>query len=86
MRNTGDRILWFMVGAGIGAGAAFLFGTREGRKYRQQVVRRLEDGCEQITEAGREAIDKGKELLDEGREFVEETGRRVGARLHVAGR
>jgi len=86
MRNAGEKILWFVAGVGIGAGATFLFGTREGRKYRRQAARMVEDGCEQITEAGREALDKGKELLQNSREFVEETGRRVGARLHVAGR
>jgi hypothetical protein len=86
MRNTAERILWFVTGVGIGAGATFLFGTREGRKYRRQMARMVEDRCEQIGEASREVIDKGKEFLETGREFVEETGRRVGARLHVAGR
>jgi gas vesicle protein len=82
MRNAAERILWFAAGIGIGAGATFLFGTREGRKYRRQVARMVEDRYEQIAEAGREAIDKGKEMVEEGRQFVEETGKRVGARLH----
>ena len=85
-RGNGERILWFVVGVGIGTGATFLFGTREGRKVRRQVARMMEDGCDQITEAGREAIDKGKELLDEGRGFVKETGARIGRELHVARR
>lgn len=85
-RYTGERILWFIAGVGIGTGATFLFGTRRGQRYRRQVARMVEDGCEQISEAGQEFVGRGKELLDSGREFVEETGRRVGARLHVAAR
>ncbi|MBI3933651.1 MAG: YtxH domain-containing protein [Acidobacteria bacterium] len=84
--RTGEKVLWFVAGVGIGTGITFLFGTRTGKKYRRQMVRMVEDGCEQVTEAGKEVLDKGKELIETGREFVEEAGKRVGARLRVAGR
>jgi gas vesicle protein len=84
MKDTGERVLWFVIGASIGAGATFLFGTKEGRRYRRQMARMAEETCEQITETGQEILDKGRKVYESGREFVEETGKRVGARLHVA--
>jgi hypothetical protein len=86
MGNGRERVLWFVSGIGLGAGATFLFGTREGRRYRRQVARMVEDKYDQISEAGCEAIDRGKELLEEGRNFVQETGARIGRELHLAGR
>lgn len=84
MRNTVEKALWFVVGAGVGAGVTFLYGTRTGRKYRRQMARMAEEGCERITETGQEILNKGKEFYESGKQFVEETGRRVGAKLHVA--
>ncbi|MBI4478752.1 MAG: YtxH domain-containing protein [Acidobacteria bacterium] len=85
-RADGEKVLWLIAGLGIGAGVTFLFGTRAGRNYRRQIGRVVEEGCDQITEVGKDALEKGKELYESGREFVEETGKRVGARLHVAGK
>jgi hypothetical protein len=84
MRSAGERIIFFVAGAGIGAGMVFLFGTRTGQRYRRQVARIVEDRCEQVTEAGREVLDKGKEALETGREFLEETGARIGKKLQFA--
>ena len=84
MRNSAGNLLWFIAGTGIGVGTMYLFGTKEGKKFRRQMARTMNEGCEQIGEARRELFERGKEILDEGKEFVEQTGKRVGASLHVA--
>ena len=84
MRNSGEKIFWLVAGAGIGAGATYLFGTREGRRYRRQVARMVEDGCEQLEVVRQDVLESGKEVFERGKEIVEETGAKVSRKLHLA--
>ena len=84
MRGNPERILWFVVGVGFGTGVALLFGTRTGRRYRRQMARIVEDGCDQVDEVRQDVLERGKEVYERGREFVEEAGSKVARSLHLA--
>ena len=82
--NTGEKILWFVAGAGIGTGVAFLLWTRSGKRARKQMGRMVEQGRERIAEAGEEILHRGQEFYERGKEFVEDTGKRVSEGLRFA--
>lgn len=65
--NGGDKFLFFMTGAGIGAVLALLFAPKSGRETRELIARRANDSRDFLTNK-----------VTEGRQLVEERGRRMG--------
>jgi gas vesicle protein len=63
----GDKFLFFLAGAGIGAVLALLFAPKSGRETRELIARRATDGRDFISNK-----------VSEGRQMVEERGRRFG--------
>jgi gas vesicle protein len=47
--NGGDRFLYFLAGAGIGAVFALLFAPKSGRETRELLARSAADGHEYLT-------------------------------------
>jgi gas vesicle protein len=65
--GVGDKLLFFMAGAGIGAIAALLLAPKSGKETRNIITRTATDSRDFITNK-----------VNEGRQFVEERGRKVG--------
>jgi gas vesicle protein len=65
--SGGDKFLFFMTGAGIGAVLALLFAPKSGRETRELIARRATDSRDFLTNK-----------VTEGRQIVEERGRRMG--------
>ena len=65
--GAGDKILFFMAGAGIGAALALLFAPKSGRETRELIARTATDSRDFITDK-----------MTEGRQIVEEKGRKLG--------
>jgi len=65
--SSGDKFLFFMTGAGIGAVLALLFAPKSGRETRELISRRANDSRDFLTNK-----------VTEGRQIVEERGRRMG--------
>src|SRR4029077_18847112 len=65
--SGGDKFLWLVAGAGIGAVLALLFAPKSGRETRELIARTATDGRDFLTNK-----------VSEGRQFVGETGRKVG--------
>src|SRR5437773_1338298 len=65
--GAGDKILFFMAGAGIGAALALLFAPKSGRETRELIARTATDSRDFITNK-----------VTEGRQMVEERGRKLG--------
>jgi gas vesicle protein len=63
----GDKFLFFVAGAGIGAALALLFAPKSGRETRDLIARTANDGRDFITNK-----------VTEGRQVVEEKGRKLG--------
>jgi gas vesicle protein len=64
--SAGDKILFFMAGAGIGAVLALLFAPKSGRETRDMISRSANDSRDFITNK-----------VTEGRQMVEEKGRKI---------
>src|SRR5712692_4115736 len=65
--NSGDKFLYFLAGAGIGAAFALLFAPKSGRETREIIARSASDSRDFLATK-----------VDEGRQVVEERGRRMG--------
>lgn len=82
-RDNADNIVWFLVGAAVGATFALLYAPQSGDRTRRLIGRKLEDGRDVLADRGRELADKGRDLYEKGRRVAEdaaemvERGRRI---------
>jgi gas vesicle protein len=65
--SGGDKFLYFLAGAGIGAVFALLFAPKSGRETRDLIARTATDSRDFLTTK-----------VNEGRQVVEERGRKLG--------
>ena len=65
--NGGDKFLYFLAGAGIGAVFALLFAPKSGRETRELIARTANDSRDFLTTK-----------VNEGRQAVEDRSRRLG--------
>jgi gas vesicle protein len=70
--NTGERVLWLLTGAGIGAGVALLFAPKTGKDMRRYLSKVAEDGRDRLVEGSQDALDKGKQAIERGKAVVDE--------------
>jgi gas vesicle protein len=74
--NGGDKIVWFLTGAALGAAVALLYAPQSGERTRRMIGKKVREGREVIADRGRDLYDKGLDLYDKGEELFDK-GRRV---------
>jgi gas vesicle protein len=63
---------WFLVGFATGAAMALLYAPQSGRKTRQMISRKAQEGKDLIEETGSDLYEKGSDLYEKGREIADE--------------
>lgn len=67
--TTGDKVIYFLAGAGIGAAIALLFAPKSGRETREILARKGREGAEFISQK----VDEGRQIVGTStRRFAEE--------------
>jgi gas vesicle protein len=83
----GDKLVYFLIGAGIGAVTALLFAPKAGAELRADIADRTRRGLDQAKDTGREigeraseyyqtGVDRASELAARGKETVTELASR----------
>ena len=65
---AGKSTLFFLTGFAVGSTAALLLAPSNGRRTRRQIVRKVEDTQDYLTDLGEELIDRGQELIRQRRQ------------------
>jgi gas vesicle protein len=83
-QDNGDKLIWLLVGAALGATVALLYAPQSGDHTRKLIARKARKGRDLVVEQGGDMIDKGRELVVEhGGDLIEKgrglykQGRRV---------
>ncbi|MDP9115530.1 MAG: YtxH domain-containing protein [Acidobacteriota bacterium] len=71
-RNNGDTLVWFLVGAAVGASVALLYAPQSGDRTRRMIGRKLADGREVLEEQGSELLEKSRDLFEKGRKVADD--------------
>jgi gas vesicle protein len=74
--NGGDKLIWFLTGAAMGAAVALLYAPQSGERTRRMLGRKVREGRDVLADHGRDIYDKGLDLYDKGEELFEK-GRSV---------
>ena len=70
--DNGAGVMWFLVGAAVGAAVALLYAPQSGADTRRLIVRKTEESREALTDSSKEILDRGKDLFERGRELADE--------------
>jgi len=72
--ENGNKVIWFLTGAAIGAAVALLFAPASGEETRKYIGKKAEEGRDALADAGRDLADRSREYYDKGRKLAEEAG------------
>lgn len=74
IESNGNRMVWFLAGAALGAATALMYAPQSGRDTRRYIRKKAEEGREAVTDAGKEILDRGRDYYDRGRKIAGEAG------------
>ncbi|QQS46141.1 MAG: YtxH domain-containing protein [Acidobacteriota bacterium] len=74
--NGGDKLVYFLIGAGIGAITALLFAPKAGSELRSEIADATRKGLDYARDTGREFGDKATDYYHTGIDRASELGSR----------
>jgi gas vesicle protein len=74
--NSGDRLVYFLIGAGIGAVTALLFAPKAGSELRADIADATRKGMDQARDRGREFGERANEYYQTGVERASDIANR----------
>ncbi len=71
-QESGDKVVWFLAGAAIGAAIALLYAPASGEETRAKLLEKANEGKDVLGDRGRELMDRGRELYSKGKSMADE--------------
>lgn len=71
-QESGDKVVWFLAGAAIGAAIALLYAPASGEETRAKLIEKANEGKDVLGDRGRELMDRGRELYSKGKSMADE--------------
>lgn len=71
-QENGEKVVWFLAGAAIGAAIALLYAPASGEETRAKLLEKANEGRESLGDHGRELMDRGRELYSKGKGMADE--------------
>jgi gas vesicle protein len=71
-QDNSSKLVWFLVGASLGAAIALLYAPTSGEETRRRIGKRAEEGREALAESGKDLVDRGRDLYDKGRKIADD--------------
>lgn len=81
--TVGEKALYVLLGAAIGAAAALLFAPRSGEETRKLIMTKAREGAETVAAQTRMVKEKTSEYLGRGKEIVQQQRDSLSAALEA---
>ncbi len=69
--GTGEKALYFVLGAFVGAATALLLAPRSGEETRQLIVSKAREGADYVSNRSREFTERTSGIIDRGKELIQ---------------
>ena len=70
--SAGEKALYLVLGAMIGAAAALLFAPRSGEETRKMIMTKAREGADRISSQTKVITGKTTEYIDRGKEIIQQ--------------
>lgn len=67
---SGNGILWFLAGLGVGAAVGVLYAPKSGRETRESILSAAEESREVVQERARKYKEQAQEWADRGKDVI----------------
>jgi len=74
-QDNGDKLIWLLVGAALGATVALLYAPQSGDHTRKLIAKKARRGRDLVMEHGGDLIDKSRDFVEEQGQDLVEKGR-----------
>ena len=81
--SAGDRAVFFLLGAAVGAAAALLLAPASGARTRRRLVRKGEEVADYLIDAGKELVEKCEDLYERSGELVGDATRELSGKYRA---
>jgi gas vesicle protein len=81
--RTGEKALFFTLGAFIGATIALLLAPRSGEETRKYIATKARDGADFVTSRSRNVVDRTSSYVDRGKEMLQAQRDQLAAALEA---
>ena len=81
--STGERALYLMFGAMIGAVTALLLAPRSGEETRKLIATKAREGADLISSRSRTVAGKTSEFVDRGKELMQQQRDQISAAIEA---
>jgi gas vesicle protein len=80
---TGEKALYFVLGAFVGAATALLLAPRSGEETRRIIASRAREGADFVANRSRDVADKTSNYIDRGKEILQQQRDHLSAALEA---
>jgi gas vesicle protein len=81
--RTGEKALFFTLGAFIGATVALLLAPRSGEDTRKFIVGKAREGADMVSSRGRRVVERTSGYVDRGKELLQQQRDQLSAALEA---
>ena len=81
--RTGEKALFFTLGAFIGATVALLLAPRSGEETRKFIAGKARDGADFVSSRSRNVVDRTSSYVDRGKEMLQQQRDQLAAALEA---
>jgi gas vesicle protein len=81
--NTGEKALYFILGAMIGAATALLLAPRSGLETRKLIASKAREGADIITNRTKTVVGKTSEYVERGKELLQQQRDQLSAAIEA---
>ncbi len=81
--GTGEKALYFLLGAFIGAATALLLAPQSGEETRRLIAAKAREGADMISNQTRGVADKAAAYVDRGKELLQQQKDQLSAALEA---
>jgi len=82
-RGTGEKALYFILGAFIGAATALLLAPRSGEETRRLIAAKAREGADYMADRSRAMVEKTSSIVDRGKEILQQQRESLSAALEA---
>ncbi len=81
--GAAEKIMFFILGAFVGAVTALLLAPRSGEETRRLIAEKAREGSEYLASRGKEVVEKASGFVERGKEAIQQQGDRLSAALEA---